>query len=145
MFTPWQSFTDARPDMNRLQEEMTRLFDRWGMNGQRALARNVYPALNLWEDAGHLYVEAELPGLDLNDLEIYITGENMLSIKGERQAARGDARHLAPQRARLRGLQSADRATLSRQQRQRGRRVSSRCAYNHHAQAQKSSSLNASP
>jgi HSP20 family protein len=30
-------------------------------------------------------VEAELPGLELNDLEIYVTGENTLSVKGERK------------------------------------------------------------
>ena len=41
--------------------------------------------MNLWEDAGNLYVEAELPGLNLEDLEIYVTGENQLSIKGERK------------------------------------------------------------
>lgn len=86
MFSAWQqSGADMRTEMNRLQDEMSRLFDRWGMNGPRAAARNVYPALNLWEDEANLYVEAELPGLDLNDLEIFITGENMLSIKGERK------------------------------------------------------------
>ncbi len=46
----------------------------------------VYPALNLWEDEGHLYVEAELPGLELSDLEMYVTAQNQLTIKGERKA-----------------------------------------------------------
>jgi HSP20 family protein len=71
--------------MNRLHQEMNRLFDRWGVNDSRALARNVYPPLNMWEDDGNLYVEAELPGLSVDSLEIYITGENQLSLKGERQ------------------------------------------------------------
>ena len=84
MFTSWQSFPDARAEMNRLRDEMGRLFDRWG-NGQRMASRSVYPPLNLWEDEGHLYVEAELPGLDLSDLEIYVTGDNTLNIKGERK------------------------------------------------------------
>lgn len=85
MFTPWQPFTDARTEMNRLGDEMSRLFDRWGMNGPRAVIRAAYPPLNLWEDEGHLYVETELPGLDLSDLEIYVTGDNTLNIKGDRK------------------------------------------------------------
>jgi HSP20 family protein len=71
--------------MNRLQDEMSRLFDRWGGAGPRVVPRNVYPLLNMWEDEGRLYVEAELPGLELDDLEMYVTGENTLSIKGERK------------------------------------------------------------
>ena len=31
-----------------------------------------------------IFVEAELPGLKLEDLEIYVTGGNQLTIKGER-------------------------------------------------------------
>lgn len=68
-----------------MQEEMNRLFDRWGMNSPRTFARTQYPPLNLWEDDDHLYVEAELPGFELSDLEIYVTGENQLSLKGERK------------------------------------------------------------
>ena len=30
-------------------------------------------------------VEAELPGFNLDELEMYVTGENQLSIKGERK------------------------------------------------------------
>jgi HSP20 family protein len=70
--------------MNRLHDEMNRLFGRYG-NGSRELARSVYPPLNLWEDQENLYVEAELPGFDLDQLEMYVTGENQLSIKGERK------------------------------------------------------------
>ena len=32
-----------------------------------------------------LYVEAELPGLQIGDLEIYVTGGNQLSLGGERK------------------------------------------------------------
>jgi HSP20 family protein len=60
--------------MNRLQEEMEQRF-----------ARSVYPPLNLWEDDNNLYVEAELPELELSDLEIFVNADNQLSIKGERK------------------------------------------------------------
>ncbi len=88
MMTRWQSLGDVQTEMSRLHDEMNRLFDRWtgrSGNGNRAFGRTVYPALNLWEDEPNLYVEAELPGLALSDLEIYVTGDNQLSIKGERK------------------------------------------------------------
>jgi HSP20 family protein len=44
-----------------------------------------FPALNIWQDEGAIYAEAELPGMELNDLEIYVTGGNQLTIKGERK------------------------------------------------------------
>jgi len=72
-------------EMNRLREEMDRLFSRFGWDGGRLLARATYPPLNLWEDEDNLYVEAELPGFELSELEITVTGENQLSLKGERR------------------------------------------------------------
>ena len=73
------------PEMNRLQGEMEQWARRAGTNDPRRSAHNVYPPLNLWEDDDNLYVEAELPELELSDLEIFVTGDNQLSIKGERK------------------------------------------------------------
>jgi HSP20 family protein len=68
-----------------MRDEMNQLFNRWGMNGPRSLSRAQYPLLNLWEDEDSLYVEAELPGFEMDDVEIYVTGANQLSLKGERK------------------------------------------------------------
>ena len=78
--TRWQPMAE----MSLLRKEMDRLFGRYGViNGQ---SRASFPALNMWiEDEDNLIVEAELPGLALDDLEMYVTGGNMLSIKGERK------------------------------------------------------------
>lgn len=84
MLTRWQTFGDVRREMGRLHDEMNRLFGRYA-NGARELSPSGYPPLNLWEDEDNLYVEAELPGFDLDDLEMYVTGDNQLSIKGERK------------------------------------------------------------
>jgi HSP20 family protein len=73
------------PVWNQLQvfkDEMNRLFDgsvnsNWGSTE--------FPAFNVWEEGEELFVEAELPGLDLKDLEIYVTGGNTLTIQGERK------------------------------------------------------------
>jgi len=74
-------------EMDRFQREMNRLFDRFfPRDGGWAIETGIYPALNIWEDDDALYVEAELPGMQLEDLEIYVTGDDQLTIKGERKA-----------------------------------------------------------
>jgi HSP20 family protein len=93
----WQSFNPVWNQLNQLQSEMNQLFDRWGGDGGRFLNNLVgaYPPVNVWEDADAVHVEAELAGLNLNDLEIYVTGGNQLTIKGERkqQVAEKSVRH----------------------------------------------------
>jgi HSP20 family protein len=43
-----------------------------------------FPALNVWEDNDCVFVEAELPGVAMNDIEINVVGGE-LSIKGSRR------------------------------------------------------------
>ena len=76
--------------LNQLRTEMTRLFDEltpftplvtrmgWRTPG-------VFPALNVWEDQQDLFVEAELPGMKLDDLHIFIQGDE-LTLRGNRRA-----------------------------------------------------------
>jgi HSP20 family protein len=71
--------------LQQVQNEMNRLFDRWGEDGGRQLRWSNYPPVNVWEDGDVLLIEAELPGLKLGDLEIYVTGNNQLTLKGERK------------------------------------------------------------
>lgn len=80
--TPRSAFTELR-------REMDRLFDGYlGSNGHR-LRPAAYPALNVWEHEDDLYAEAELPGVPMEDLEIYVVG-NELTIKGQRKCACDD-------------------------------------------------------
>jgi HSP20 family protein len=84
--TRWQPFSPVFGQLQQLQNEMNRLFDRWGDDGGRLFGLiSAFPPVNMWEDADNVYVEAELPGLDLKDLEIFVTGGNQLSLKGERK------------------------------------------------------------
>lgn len=82
----WQPANPVWNQLQQLQQEMNRLFDRWGDGGRPVAA--AYPLVNLWEDADSISVEAELPGLKIEDLEIFITSDNLLTIKGERQQPR---------------------------------------------------------
>lgn len=83
----WQPMGVGRSDWSRLQNEMDRLLERFSVNLPRGCAHTVYPALNLWEDNEKVWVEAELPGFELNELEIYVNGGKQLTIKGERKQA----------------------------------------------------------
>src|SRR2546425_1271682 len=72
--------------LQQLQSGMDWLFDRGnGDGGPGPGTAASYPAVNIWEDAESVYVEAELPGLEQEDLEIHITGGNQFTIKGERK------------------------------------------------------------
>jgi len=82
--TRWQPFLEMQSEMGRLREEFDRLFGRAAGRRAPAFTGTAYPPLNVWEDDNNLYVEAELPGLELSDLEIFVNG-NQLTVNGERQ------------------------------------------------------------
>ena len=70
--------------LNRLDREVNSLFDELTKRTPRVASR-VYPTLNLYEDDENLYIEAELPGLQLEDLEVHVLEGNQVSIQGERK------------------------------------------------------------
>jgi len=49
-----------------------------------------YPLVNVWDDDENIYLEAELPGITLENLEITITDGNRLTLKGQRKPAAVD-------------------------------------------------------
>lgn len=78
--TRWEPWTE----LNRLSRDMDRLFSRGGNDVGRPFGVGTFPALNVWEDDDNVFAEAELPGFQRDDLQIYITG-NQLTVKGERR------------------------------------------------------------
>lgn len=75
----WSPFGELRS----LQREMNRLFD--GYDSGTAISR--YPALNMWGNADQVIVCAELPGMQIEDLDLSVVN-NQLTIKGERKSDR---------------------------------------------------------
>jgi HSP20 family protein len=73
----------ARPLFPELRQELDRLFENFLGPDNQVFSPSAFPALNMWEDEQRLYVEAEVPGIDLKDLEINVQG-NELSVKGRR-------------------------------------------------------------
>ncbi|HVS37271.1 MAG TPA: Hsp20 family protein [Gemmataceae bacterium] len=78
----WPPFS-WRP-LREYQEEMMLVRERFAARNHPALASS-YPLLNIWGDSDKVYAEAELPGMQLDHLEIYVTDENQLTIQGERR------------------------------------------------------------
>lgn len=82
LHTRWQPYSQLWNHIQQFQGEMNRAFDRWNGFGSSLAS---FPTVNIWEENDQLHVEAELPGLDLKDLEIYVTAGNELTFKGTRQ------------------------------------------------------------
>ena len=81
----WLAESPLLNQMNQLQREMNRIFDRWGDgNGSRSFSA-AFPPVNVWDDAENVFIEAELPGMNPQDLEISVTAGNQLTLKGERK------------------------------------------------------------
>ena len=75
-------------ELNRLQNEMEQLFGR--RSGSSLLTSQVYPAINLYEDEDNLYVESEIPGMELEQFELFVNADNQLTLQGERAQTNGD-------------------------------------------------------
>lgn len=71
-------------ELEQIQRRMDRLF-RNMLGVERYPWRvGVYPLVNISEDADHVYVRAELPGVRPEDLDITLKDQNLV-IRGERK------------------------------------------------------------
>jgi HSP20 family protein len=77
----WEPFWGQ---LQQVQNELNHLFNRWG-DGNFGPPASSFPAVNVWEEGDTVRLEVELPGMDMKDLEVYVTGGNQLTIKGERK------------------------------------------------------------
>jgi HSP20 family protein len=85
--TRWQpfSFGPMSQQVEQLQGELNRFFNRFSDGGWARALAPAYPAANVWEDGENVFVEAELPGVDAKNMEIHVSGGNQLTLKGERE------------------------------------------------------------
>lgn len=68
---------------NEFRREMDRVIDNFvgGVGSHMPFRGYGQPALDVWESAEALHVEADLPGLTMNDINVQVVG-NELSLKG---------------------------------------------------------------
>lgn len=75
-------FRSSFREMERLRREMNALFDQVDRGPRLGLATG-YPAMNIWANADGVIVTAELPGIDVDELEISVHN-NTLTLRGQR-------------------------------------------------------------
>jgi HSP20 family protein len=81
MFMNPKVFNSLWREMDGFRQEVDRLFGRQILSGYGAA-----PALNVWEDDTAFYVEADLPGVAPDKLEVTVKEGNRLTLSGERKA-----------------------------------------------------------
>ena len=79
----WPDLPGAMEDFERARRQMDRLLSAFSGTGTGA-SSGVFPPLILTEDQDKIYVEAEIPGIKAEDLDISIVGRT-LTISGERK------------------------------------------------------------
>ena len=79
----WQPFRERMSLMEQMNRMMDEMMPGWEERPAELGAWS--PKVNVFEKSGNLVVEAELPGLEMSDLEILVTGGDQLSIRGVRR------------------------------------------------------------
>jgi HSP20 family protein len=82
MFINSKTINNLWREMDGFRQEVDRLFGRQILSPHSGAA----PALNVWEDEGAFYVEADLPDVPADKLDVTVKEGNRLAITGERKA-----------------------------------------------------------
>jgi HSP20 family protein len=75
---------DPLQELDRLQRQMNSLFHNVSGRERPYGREGVYPLVNVSEDNDHIYVQAELPGVNPEDLDITLKEQNLV-LRGERK------------------------------------------------------------
>jgi HSP20 family protein len=76
---------DPIRELDSLQGDMNRLFDRFFEGRPSGTGRRWIPAMDLVETDDHLVLRGDLPGLTEDDVDIEIK-DNVLTVSGERKS-----------------------------------------------------------
>lgn len=80
----WPDFTGALEDFERARRQMDRLLSVFSSGGPSTAASGVFPPLIVTEEGDTIFVEAEIPGIKAEDLDISVVGRT-LTLSGERK------------------------------------------------------------
>lgn len=84
-FTPWNHYLDRPRGFQNLWSEMNHLFDSFAETSLTGREGTFVPALDVKEDEKNIYVHAELPGLDENNIDLSVN-DGVLTLKGEKRS-----------------------------------------------------------
>jgi HSP20 family protein len=74
---PWREF-------EQMQRQMNRFFDEFSQGNRLAVAPS-FPAMNAWRNEEGVVITAELPGVNIEDIDISVVGDT-LTLSGARQS-----------------------------------------------------------
>ena len=80
----WPDIPSALEDFDRARRQMDRLLSVFTGGTSSPASSGVFPPLIVTEDGDTVYVEAEIPGIKAEDLEISVVGRT-LTLSGERK------------------------------------------------------------
>jgi HSP20 family protein len=81
---PTRGFWNAFDQLDRMRRQFDQVFGPEAGPQRGLLGAGVFPQINLTEDADRFYIQAELPGVTSDVLQMEATAKN-LSISGERK------------------------------------------------------------
>ncbi|MBD2430915.1 MULTISPECIES: Hsp20/alpha crystallin family protein [Fischerella] len=76
----WQPFQE----IENLQQDMNRLFDRLMTRDGERIGTNFIPAAEIQETSDAIHLKLEIPGMDAKDIDVQVSAE-AVSISGERK------------------------------------------------------------
>ena len=82
MLVKWNPYAELERTVNGLFDQPLGFRPMWDDRNTEALAWQ--PQVYVYEDKDHLSIEAQLPGIDLNDVELSVK-EQTLQLRGERK------------------------------------------------------------
>lgn len=84
----WEPFAHWEPfrGMERLQQDMNRLFDRFLPSGNGEIrSLNFIPAAEMEETDDVIQLRLEVPGMEAKDLDVQVT-DSSITVRGERKS-----------------------------------------------------------
>jgi len=87
MLVKWDPFKEIERTLGWLE---TMPFRRPIWDDRNDQVVNWTPAVNVYEDKENLYLEAQLPGIDMKDVNISVT-DHTLQVRGERKAEHAES------------------------------------------------------
>lgn len=71
-------------EFDRIRNEINRIFENDWFGGESLLDRRLAPTLDIEDSDDEVLVTAELPGVDIKDVDVSVSG-NILTLKGEKK------------------------------------------------------------
>ena len=88
-FTDRPAFRNPWVEFERIRQGLDELSRSYAEKGKAQIRANVYPPLNIYEEAAKMVLSAEIPGVKAEDLDISLEGDT-LSIQGKRDSREDD-------------------------------------------------------